>query len=75
MTYQCVECCKLFATNDNRKRHIKTIHTKEQNYVCDICDKPFGKMTTYKDQSKLFTIKKEIMFVISVINHSVKTLI
>ena len=43
MAYLCVECCKLFTTQNNLKRHAKTVHDNEKNYLCEICAKVFGR--------------------------------
>eukprot|EP00092_Neocalanus_flemingeri_P024656 GFUD01026742.1.p1 GENE.GFUD01026742.1~~GFUD01026742.1.p1 ORF type:complete len:378 (-),score=70.13 GFUD01026742.1:60-1193(-) len=35
--YKCTECHKYFSTNDNMKRHVKSVHTDERPNPCSMC--------------------------------------
>lgn len=41
--YRCEECPKAFASNVALVAHVSTVHRGEKNFVCDICDKSFGR--------------------------------
>ena len=38
---QCVQCGKLFASNTDMRNHIKSVHEKIRDVICDICAKGF----------------------------------
>ena len=38
---QCVQCGKLFANNTDMRNHIKAVHDKIRDVICDICAKGF----------------------------------
>jgi len=42
--WRCDECPKAFASNVALTAHITTAHKGEKNFVCEICDKAFGRI-------------------------------
>ena len=38
---QCVQCGKLFTNNTDMKNHVKAVHDKIRDIICDICAKGF----------------------------------
>jgi len=40
--FNCEHCDKTFGRKNNLKRHINTIHLKQQNFKCEHCESAFG---------------------------------
>ena len=43
------KCSKTFRKNDELQRHIRTVHRKEKNFVCDKCDTRMSKFANLSD--------------------------
>jgi len=46
--FNCEHCDKTFGMKCTLKRHINTIHLKQQNFSCEQCDKTFGRKDSLK---------------------------
>jgi len=56
--FQCSQCTKSYKTNGHLKDHIEIQHKKIKKYICDICNKKFGRISTLKAHIKTHTGEK-----------------
>ena len=56
--FQCPQCTKSYKTNGHLKDHIEIQHKKIKKYICDICNKKFGRISTLKAHIKTHTGEK-----------------
>jgi len=54
-SFSCTDCGMRFTLNHSLKRHIKVVHLKQRNHVCQICQKTFGQ----KMELKLHQLNKQ----------------
>ncbi len=47
-TFECKSCLKLFACNNQMKKHIKMVHDKLKPFKCNICSCAFGHYSALK---------------------------
>ena len=55
--YRCSFCIKMFAQNQDLKKHERT-HTGEKTYACSYCDKKFEGNQNIKMHERIHTSKK-----------------
>ena len=70
--HKCDTCGKCFTQKCNLTRHIKSVHTKELQVKCKICENFFVKVVFYFNMLKLFVTRFDILFVLNVIKHFLK---
>ena len=51
----CNICEKEFINSNVRRIHERTVHKGEKPYICDICDKRFGKLSHLKIHKRIHT--------------------
>ena len=56
--FQCPHCTKSYKTNGHLKDHIEIQHKKIKKYVCETCNKKFGRISTLKAHIKTHTGEK-----------------
>ena len=56
--FQCPQCTKSYKTNGHLKDHIEIQHKKIKKYICEICNKKFGRISTLKAHKKTHTGEK-----------------
>ena len=75
VTHTGVKAYKCYSTQGNLTQHINSIHTKENEYKCDICKKVYYRRRDYFDMLKEFMTKLNHLFVLYVIEHFLKEVI
>ena len=56
--YKCNQCNKSYKTNGHLKDHIQIQHLKIKKFICEICQKKFGRISTLKSHIKIHTGEK-----------------
>ncbi|XP_023212636.1 zinc finger and BTB domain-containing protein 24-like [Centruroides sculpturatus] len=60
--YTCITCEQIFQNDGDLQNHVKSVHKSERsNYICEICNKEFDDITTYKMHCTLHQTSKKLV--------------